>query len=87
VKAEAIGQKLFEVLEPQGRAPEQIAKIRKAYEFASKAHEGQFRKSEDPYIIHPVEVATILAEYNADSDTICAGLLHDVLEECNVSGD
>ncbi|MBX9879047.1 MAG: bifunctional (p)ppGpp synthetase/guanosine-3',5'-bis(diphosphate) 3'-pyrophosphohydrolase [Candidatus Obscuribacterales bacterium] len=87
MSVEAIGKRLFEVLEPQGRTPEEVAKVRKAYEFASKAHEGQFRKSEDPYIIHPVEVATILAEYNADADTICAGLLHDVLEDCNVSGD
>jgi RelA/SpoT family (p)ppGpp synthetase len=77
-------EKLFDTLDRQGRSPQDIAVIRDAYEFAQQAHAGQFRKSEEPYIIHPVEVATILAELNGDRQTIAAGLLHDVLEDCEV---
>ncbi|MGH9551282.1 MAG: RelA/SpoT family protein, partial [Terriglobales bacterium] len=68
----------------QKRAAEDIAFVRQAYEFAFKSHDGQFRKSEEPYIIHPVEVASILAELSGDRQTIAAGLLHDVLEDCDV---
>ena len=59
--------------------------IIKAYELANKLHEGQFRQSGEPYINHPLEVAYILSEMNADSDTICAALLHDVLEDSDIS--
>lgn len=55
--------------------------IEKAYLCADELHKGQFRQSGEPYIIHPVNVAYILADLYADSDTICAGLLHDVLED------
>lgn len=80
----AIGEPLFEVLQKLNRSKEDIATIRSAYEFAFKCHDGQMRKSDDPYIIHPTEVATLLAELNADVETICSGLLHDVLEDCDV---
>ncbi|MBS1993810.1 MAG: bifunctional (p)ppGpp synthetase/guanosine-3',5'-bis(diphosphate) 3'-pyrophosphohydrolase [Cyanobacteria bacterium SZAS LIN-3] len=79
-----IGKPLFETLSKQGRSDEELALIHKAYDFAYKAHDGQLRKSEDPYIIHPVEVACILAEINADAATLCSCLLHDVLEDCDV---
>jgi len=79
-----IEQRLFEIVTRQNRAQEDIDFIRKAFEFAYKSHDGQFRKSEEPYIIHPVEVASVLAELNADEQTIASGLLHDVLEDCDV---
>lgn len=56
-------------------------KIKKALEFACKLHGGQKRVSEEPYIIHPIAVAEILIDLNCDSDTVCAGLLHDTLED------
>ena len=62
---------------------EQIRVIEKAYDFAKLKHEGQFRKSGEPYIRHPMEVALILISVYADYETISAGLLHDVLEDCD----
>ena len=55
--------------------------IIKAYNYASFYHEGQKRKSGEDYIIHPLNVAFILSELHADTDTLCAGLLHDTLED------
>ncbi len=57
--------------------------IVKAYEIARSLHEGQFRKSGEPYIIHPVAVAKILANFGMDNETVIAGLLHDVVEDTN----
>jgi len=57
------------------------ALIEKALIFAEQAHQGQTRASGDPYIIHPYQTAIILAEFQADAETIAAGLLHDVIEE------
>ena len=65
--------------------PEAMEIIRKAYLYAKDLHEGQYRQSGEPYIIHPLNVAYILAEMHADSDTICAGLLHDTLEDTNIT--
>ena len=59
--------------------------ITKAYNCANKAHEGQIRQSGEPYISHPLSVAYILASMNADSDTICAGLLHDTIEDTKLT--
>ena len=58
--------------------------IRRAYDFADAAHKGQMRKSGEPYIIHPLSVAYLLAEMHFDPAVIAAGLLHDVLEDCDV---
>jgi len=55
--------------------------IRRAFDFAFIKHEGQLRKSGEPYIIHPTQVAITLAEYRVDPNTIVAGLLHDILED------
>ncbi len=59
--------------------------ILKAYQYAAYLHDGQYRQSGDAYIIHPLNVAYILAEMHADCDTICAGLLHDTLEDTKIS--
>jgi len=66
---------------------ESIALVKKAYEFAAIAHHDQKRLSGEPYITHPLEVAIILAEYQQDAQTIAAALLHDTLEDCNVTSE
>lgn len=60
-----------------------IDKIKKAYEYASRMHEGQMRLSGEPYITHPVAVAQIVAGLELDTDSICAALLHDTVEDCS----
>ena len=64
-----------------------ISQVEKAYLAAKQAHEGQFRKSGEPYIIHPLRVALILAGLELDKETIIAGLLHDVVEDTGVTGE
>lgn len=64
---------------------QQLSVINKAYEFAQLKHSGQVRKSGEPYIIHPLNVALILAKIYANYETISAGLMHDVLEDCDCS--
>ena len=61
-----------------------IKKIQKAYTFAFYAHAGQKRNDGSDYITHPVDVTKILLELKMDPDSICAALMHDVLEDCNV---
>lgn len=63
---------------------EDLKKIKEAYVFAEKCHRGQFRKSGEEYIIHPLNVAIILTEIYADKETIMAALMHDVIEDCDV---
>ena len=60
---------------------EDINSIETAFEFAKKLHQGQYRVSEEPYIIHPVEVVKILVDLKADTHTLMAGFLHDILED------
>lgn len=64
-----------------------ISLIEKAYHLAAKAHENQVRKSGEPYIIHPLCVAIILADLEMDKETIAAGLLHDVIEDTIMTED
>ena len=65
--------------------PEEVDTIRKAYDYAEVLHKGQYRQSGEPYITHPLNVAYILAEMHADRDTVCAGLLHDTLEDTDTT--
>jgi len=59
--------------------------INKAYVYSSRMHDGQLRKSGDPYFIHPVSVANIIAEMRLDAASVCAALLHDVVEDTPVT--
>ena len=61
--------------------PDEVDKVKRAYEYAAEMHKGQYRQSGEPYIIHPLNVAYMLAEVHADGDSVCAGLLHDTLED------
>jgi len=72
---------VFEVMSARV-SPEDLARIEDAYQFAKKAHEGQQRKSGEPYIIHPIAVAMIAAEeLELDPNTVIAAFLHDVVED------
>lgn len=82
--------KTFEQLVEKIRASEKpydLEKITQAYKVAEMAHEGQLRTSGDPYITHPLAVASILLDYCMDTDTICAALLHDTVEDTDVTLD
>ncbi|MGM9947409.1 RelA/SpoT family protein [Floccifex sp.] len=65
------------------KRPENLEMIEKAYEFAKKCHEGQFRKSGEPYVVHVIEVANTLALLHCSPKTIAAGFLHDTVEDCD----
>jgi GTP pyrophosphokinase len=64
-----------------------ISLLRRAYQFAAQAHEGQTRKSGDPYVTHPLAVAQIIAELKLDVASVCAGLLHDCVEDTTATID
>ena len=64
-----------------------LALVRKAYEFSAKAHEGQTRRSGEPYVKHPVAVAGVLTALKTDATAIVAGLLHDTLEDTVATAD
>ncbi len=76
-----IREKLIE----QHRSEEDLALIEKAFLFAQRLHQNQYRVSEEPYIIHPVEVVKILIDLRADSHTLIAGFLHDILEDTDTT--
>ena len=80
---------LFDEIRPiiQERSEDDKEKIKRAFLFARKLHEGQFRVSEEPYIIHPVEVAKILIGLKTDTNTVCAAFLHDILEDTETSSE
>jgi GTP diphosphokinase / guanosine-3',5'-bis(diphosphate) 3'-diphosphatase len=65
--------------------PEDVRQLQAAYEFSEAAHDGQFRRSGEPYISHPVAVAGILAQWHLDSQALTAALLHDVMEDTTVT--
>ena len=65
--------------------PEDVLQLQSAYRFSAEAHEGQFRKTGEPYVSHPVEVAKILTEWHLDSQALTAALLHDVMEDTVVT--
>ncbi len=73
--------RLLEILKATGKKSD-LDKIQAAYDYAGGLHEGQFRKSGDAYITHPVAVAEIVASLELDTDSICAALLHDTVEDC-----
>ncbi|MBM7701404.1 RelA/SpoT family protein [Metabacillus iocasae] len=64
---------------------EDIEFVQRAYDFAKEAHREQYRKSGEPYIIHPIQVAGILVDLDMDPETIAAGFLHDVVEDTDVT--
>jgi len=66
-------------------SPARLDQIQQAYQHALKAHDGQFRRSGSPYISHPLEVASIVAEMNLDHHSVMCALLHDVLEDTTTS--
>ncbi|MGN6222306.1 RelA/SpoT family protein [Pseudoxanthomonas sp.] len=67
--------------------PEQVERVRRAYEIGALAHAGQTRRSGEPYITHPVAVAGILAELGMDAETIIAAILHDTLEDTALTSE
>lgn len=74
-------KKLFSLLDESGNKYDKD-KIQRAFLYAEKAHCGQFRKSGEEYIYHPLAVAEICTDLNLDTDAICAALLHDIVEDC-----
>ena len=77
-------EEFFEYLESY-LDEKQIALVRKAYEFAAKKHADQKRRSGEPYIIHPTQVANILARMKMDEETLAAAFLHDVVEDTDTT--
>jgi GTP pyrophosphokinase len=75
---------LFEEIESY-LPPDRVREIESAYEFAEQSHEGQTRKSGDPYITHPIAVTRLVAALHMDPHTLQASLLHDVIEDCDVT--
>src|SRR5215470_603592 len=69
----------------EARPGDDLRIIRKAYEFSERYHAGQTRASGEPYLVHPLAVAMVLAEMRMDSQSIAAGLLHDSVEDTSVT--
>lgn len=77
---DALGHRLSSYLEPS-----QIDQVRRAYYYAEQAHDGQFRRSGEPYITHPLAVAHILSTIHMDHQSLVAALLHDVIEDTGIT--
>jgi GTP diphosphokinase / guanosine-3',5'-bis(diphosphate) 3'-diphosphatase len=86
LKQELVGQ-LTAALEACNKSPNNLEQVLKAFEFAYVKHIKQRRRSGELYIVHPVAVAITLIKLNADTATICAGLLHDVLEDTETTDE
>jgi GTP diphosphokinase / guanosine-3',5'-bis(diphosphate) 3'-diphosphatase len=80
ISAEQVIERVAKYLQPKD-----VDMVKKAYEFAENAHKEQFRKSGEPYIIHPIQVAGILADLELDAATVSSGFLHDVVEDTGVT--
>ena len=78
--------RLIDILRISGKNYD-LEKIKRAYEYANELHCGQFRQSGEPYISHPLAVAEIVAGLGLDTDSICAALLHDTVEDCSDKTD
>ena len=75
----ALSKKLSDYLDPK-----KVKQVNKAYNFACEAHSGQFRSSGDPYVTHPIAVASILSSFRMDEDSLSAAMLHDVIEDTGI---
>ena len=75
----ALSKKLLDYLDPK-----KVKQINKAYDFACEAHSGQYRSSGDPYVTHPIAVASILGSFRMDEDSLTAAMLHDVMEDSGI---
>jgi len=80
-------QPLYKEISKYISLPKHLDFIRSAFDYADSKHQGQLRKSGEPYIVHPRDVAITLAEYQVDPNTLVAGLLHDILEDTDTSYD
>ena len=69
----------------KGKSKKENKLIEEAYNFAKKVHKGQKSSEGYPYFIHPSNVSYLLAKWGQDYEIICAGLLHDVIEDCEIS--
>ncbi len=78
--------KLLSILKKSGKKYD-TEKIERSFEYARELHEGQFRNSGEPYIVHPIAVAEIVAGLGLDTDSICAAFLHDTIEDCSDKTD
>ena len=76
---------LEKILKEQNTPDEDIKEVYEAFKFADELHKGQYRVSEEPYIIHPVEVAKILATLRVDKHTLMAAMLHDTIEDTGIT--
>ena len=85
VKKISTKKELFDEIGKYISNPESIELIEKAYDYAQDKHKDQKRKSGEPYFVHVLNVAYELAKLRVDPNTICAGLMHDVIEDCGVS--
>ncbi len=85
--SEIINHTIEEILETTKKMNRRadLKLIKRAYDFAKEKHGEQLRKSGEPYIIHPVQVAYILSTLGLDESTICAALLHDVIEDTDIT--
>ena len=75
----ALSKKLLDYLDPK-----KVKQVNKAYDFACEAHSGQYRSSGDPYVTHPIAVASILGSFRMDEDSLSAAMLHDVMEDSGI---